>query len=340
LAHPKYGYYRSQRPIGREGDFITAPEIHQMFGELIGLWSAEVWQALGAPEVLRLVELGPGRGTLMSDILRVARVVPRFQAALDVHLVEISDTLAEMQRQKLQSFSSPLTWHRGIDALPAGPTIVIANEFFDALPIRHYVRTTRGWNERLVGLDANGRLAFGLASWTDPLIDAAAPIDALLEISPAAQATVSRLASHILDNRGALLIIDYGYASHRFGETLQAVRRHAYADPLSEPGESDLTAHVDFAALARAAAAAGAQLHGPVAQGLWLARLGIFARAAALKRAANAKQVDEIDAALRRLALPGPSAGAGASMAELFKVLCVASPGVVPPGFADDLAQE
>jgi SAM-dependent MidA family methyltransferase len=337
--HPKYGYYRSQMPIGRSGDFITAPEIHQMFGELIGLWAAEVWQAMGEPSPLRLVELGPGRGTLMADFLRAARVVPSFRGALDVHLVEMSEVLAAHQRRTLEPFDCAFTWHASIDDLPLGPAIIIANEFFDALPVRHYLRTAQGWNERLVGLDHDGKLAFGLAPAPDSAILAAAPPGAVLEIGLAAQRIMSGLAGHVAQEGGALLVIDYGYRSKAAGETLQAVKGHAYVDPLTAAGEVDLTAHVDFAALGRAALAAGADVHGPVAQGAFLARLGIFERAAALRRTASAAQATAIDAALARLAQPGPTAGQAASMAELFKVLCVTSSGLVPPGFETPFAR-
>jgi NADH dehydrogenase [ubiquinone] 1 alpha subcomplex assembly factor 7 len=340
--HPKYGYYRSQTPIGRGGDFITAPEIHQMFGELIGLWAAEVWQAMGEPSTLRLIELGPGRGTLMADVLRAARVVAGFRSALDVHLVEMSEVLTETQRRTLAPFARAVTWHESIEDLPAGPAIIIANEFFDALPVRHYVRTTAGWNERLVGLDEEGRLAFGLAPAPDSAMSAALGVaqpGAILEIGLAAQRAMGRLVAHVVQETGALLVIDYGYRSKRAGETLQAVKNHAYVDPLMTPGETDLTAHVDFAALGRAALASGADVHGPVAQGVFLARLGIFQRAAALRRAASPEQAAAIDAALARLAEPGPTSGHGASMAELFQVLCATSQGLVPPGFETPLAK-
>jgi NADH dehydrogenase [ubiquinone] 1 alpha subcomplex assembly factor 7 len=339
LMHPKHGYYRHRIPIGRSGDFITAPEIHQMFGELIGLWAAEVWEAMGEPSLLRLVELGPGRGTLMADMLRAARVMPPFRAALDIHLVEQSEVLIDCQRQALAASGCAATWHASVEDLPPGPAIIIANEFFDALPVRHYVRTQAGWNERQIGLDRDGRLAFGLAPTPEAALQAAAPAGAILEIGFVAQRSIVRLAEHIVQEGGALLAIDYGYLGKRTGETLQAVKGHAYVDPLMTPGETDLTAHVDFAALARAAAAAGAEVHGPVTQGLWLGRLGIFERAAALKRRATPEQAAAIDLALARLAQPGLTAGHAASMAELFKVLCVTAPGLVPPGFETPLVK-
>ncbi len=341
--HPVHGYYRSKVPIGAHGDFITAPEVHQMFGELIGLWAAEVWRMMGEPGTLRLVELGPGRGTLMADFLRAVRIAPQFRAALDVHLVEMSEPLGAEQRRALGASEVPITWHESVESLPAGPAIIIANEFFDALPVRHYVRVASGWCERLVGIDANGEFCFGLApapkaEFAAPVPpETALPLGTILELGLAAQRLMGRLGAHIAAEGGVLLVIDYGHARTRPGATLQAVRGHRQADPLREPGEADLTAHVDFAALARAAEAAGAATYGPVTQGTFLARLGLFQRAAVLKRNADAAQCASIDMALARLALPGPTSGPGASMAELFKVLAVTPPGFgAPPGFASD----
>ncbi len=341
--HPEHGYYRTRVPIGAQGDFTTAPEIHQMFGELIGLWAAEVWRAMGEPAVVRLVELGPGRGTLMADFLRAARVAPGFRKALDVHLVEMSEPLAAEQHRALQTAGVPIAWHESVESLPSGPTLIIANEFFDALPVRQYVRVPAGWCERLVGLNADGALCFGLApapqsgltASADP--EATPAVGAIVEIGLVGQRLMGRLAGHIAAERGALLVIDYGHAETKPGATLQAMKDHRPTDPLDEPGEADLTAHVDFAALARAATAAGACVHGPVTQGTFLGRLGLFERAQALKRKANAAQSVAIDAAVGRLAVPG--SGAGLSMAEHFKVLAVSSPGLgMPPGLATDKA--
>jgi NADH dehydrogenase [ubiquinone] 1 alpha subcomplex assembly factor 7 len=341
--HPEHGYYRSRLPIGACGDFVTAPEIHQMFGELIGLWAAEVWRAMGEPGEVHLVELGPGRGTLMADLLRAVRVTPDFRQALDVHLVEMSEPLTAEQRRTLAAAEVPVDWHETIESLPGGPTIILANEFFDALPVRHYVRAQAGWCERLVGLDGDGALCFGLAptpqtGFAAPGgLDAAPAIGTIVEIGLVAQRLMGRLAGHIAAQTGALLVIDYGHAKTRPGATLQAVKEHRSTDPLHDPGEADLTAHVDFAALARAAAAAGASVDGPVTQGTFLARLGLFERAAVLKRKADAAQITAIDTAVERLAMPGPPSGPRASMAELFKVLAVASPGLgTPPGFTSD----
>jgi NADH dehydrogenase [ubiquinone] 1 alpha subcomplex assembly factor 7 len=338
LMHARYGYYKAKLPIGARGDFVTAPEIHQMFGELIGLWAAEVWQMLGAPAPVNLVELGPGRGTLMADMLRAARVVPEFRKAIVVHLVEASEKLQDEQRNALTG--EQVTWHTDIETLPEGPSIIVANEFFDALPVRHYLRGRDGWHERLIGLDNDGKLCFGLAPGAEPAILTDAPEGNILEVGVIAQRVMSQLADRLVHESGAALIIDYGYATTTGGETLQGVQGHRYADPLVAPGETDLSAHVDFAALSKAGRAAGAQVCGPVTQGTFLTRLGIQQRAEVLKRKADTAQAAAIDQALARLAMPGPVAGAQASMAELFKVLAVTVPGLpTPPGFETDTAR-
>jgi len=345
--HPQYGYYQSRVPIGAAGDFITAPEIHQMFGELIGLWAAEVWQTMGEPVRLHLVELGPGRGTLMADVLHATRVVAGFRKALDVHLVEISERLSREQCHTLATVDVPITWHKTIETLPQGSTIIIANEFFDALPVRHYVRAEAGWRERMIGLDADGALCFGLApesetGFATPIApDTSVATGTIVETSLVAQRLMGRLASHVAAEGGAMLVIDYGHTRTQTGETLQAVKDHGPSDPLRDPGEADLTAHVDFAALTRAARSVGAAVYGPVEQGAFLARLGLFERAEMLRRNADASQGAAIDAALARLALPGPVSGPGASMAELFKVLAVVAPSLpAPPGFASDAKRQ
>ncbi len=333
LGHPTLGYYRTRDPLGASGDFTTAPETSQMFGELIGAWAATVWHTLGAPAPVRLVELGPGRGTLLADALRVARGLPAFFDAIDLHLVETSPVLRETQRARLAACGRPVAWHETLDAVPPGPSLVLANEFFDALPVRHYVRGARGWHERLVGLGpTSDRLAFGLAPDAEPAITLAAPQGAVLEVGLAGQGLARVLAARLVRDRGAALVIDYGYTVPAFAETLQAVKRHRFVDPLAEPGEADLTAHVDFAGLARAAAAAGARVHGPVPQGGFLRDLGIRERATALKHRASAAQAKDVDAALARLAEAGTPERPG--MGELFRVLCMAAPDVpTPPGF-------
>jgi NADH dehydrogenase [ubiquinone] 1 alpha subcomplex assembly factor 7 len=334
LGHPMHGYYTTRDPLGRAGDFITAPEISQMFGELIGLWAAAVWQMMGSPARVALVELGPGRGTLMADALRAARVVPAFAAAVHVHLVEMSPMLQSCQREALAAVDVPVAWHSAFTEVPSGPLIVIANEFFDALPVHQAVKTPSGWHERMVGISSEGKLAFALAP--DPIPGFATIVPGLPVNAPPggifewrsgdiAADVARRLAQHA----GAALIIDYGHGESAAGDTLQAVGRHGFADPLATPGEVDLTAHVDFAALARTASAAGARVHGPMSQGDFLRRLGIEARAAALRAQATAAQAADIDAALARLTGSGRE-----SMGELFKAMAFADPKLgALPGF-------
>jgi NADH dehydrogenase [ubiquinone] 1 alpha subcomplex assembly factor 7 len=335
LSHPVHGYYRTRVPFGAKGDFVTAPEISQMFGELIGLWSIAVWQTMGAPSPVRLVELGPGRGSLIADALRAARVAPGFLAALDLHLVETSEILRNAQAYALKHSQIAAKWHESIEDLPPGPAITIANEFFDCLPVRHYVRAQDGWCERVIGLDDQGNLTFGLAPAPEPDLTLKGELGETREIGLAAARLVHKLAERVARQGGVLLVIDYGYARPGRGETLQALRCHQYVDPLQAPGEADLTAHVDFAALAQAARAAGAAVEGPVPQGEWLKRLGIFERAAVLRRHGDTRQQADLDAALARLTGYRAEEMGIASMAELFKVLAVKQSGLpLLPGFS------
>jgi NADH dehydrogenase [ubiquinone] 1 alpha subcomplex assembly factor 7 len=324
LGHPAHGYYTTRDPFGRAGDFITAPEISQMFGELIGLWAVAVWQAMGMPARLALAELGPGRGTLMADALRAARVAPAFTAAVDVHLIETSPVLQRRQQETLAAARVPLAWQRDLAAVPDGPLIVIANEFFDALPVHQAVKTPSGWHERMVGVGSDGRLAFALHP--DPIPGFAAIVPDAVASAPAgavyewrSDQVVAEIARRVAQHGGAALVIDYGHIESAPGETLQAVGRHGFVDPLATPGDVDLTAHVDFAALARTARAPGARVHGPLAQGAFLRRLGIEARAAALRAKASVVQAADIDAALARLTGSGPEA-----MGGLFKAVAFA----------------
>ncbi len=335
LQHPSHGYYTTREAIGRAGDFITAPEVDQMFGELIGLWAAQVWMGMGTPHVLRLVELGPGRGTLMADALRATRIVPGFHEAAWVDLVETSPRLEATQREKLDGAAKHIAWYRGIDDLPEGPAIILANEFFDALPVRHYVRGAAGWHERLVGLTSDRALCFGAAAEPIEIAAAGRPngfykAGQILEICHAGLQVLGRLAGRVAKDGGAILVCDYGHAKTELGETLQAMRGHAYADVLATPGEADLTAHVDFAALTRVAEQAGATVHGPIAQGLFLTRLGLVERGAVLKKRADDRQAALIDAALARFTAPE------STMATLFKVMAVTPMGSPPPpGFEE-----
>jgi NADH dehydrogenase [ubiquinone] 1 alpha subcomplex assembly factor 7 len=329
LGHPVHGYYTGRDPLGRAGDFTTAPEISQMFGELIGLWAVELWAAMGQPGRLRLVELGPGRGTLMSDLLRAARVRPAFLEAIEVDLVETSPVLREKQRQMLAAAPVRIAWRDRLSQVPEGPALIVASEFFDALPVRQFLRTERGWCERLVGLDGEGELAFGLAPEPTPGLPPGGRPGEVLECPEAAIGLANEIARRVVAHGGAALVIDYGYEGPAFGDTLQAVRRHAYADPLAEPGAADLTTHVDFAKLASAARSAGAAVHGPVPQGAFLRALGIEARAERLKARATQEQRSDIDAALERLTASGREA-----MGALFKAICIADPALAPiPGF-------
>lgn len=329
--HPRQGYYTAGRPLGLKGDFITAPEISQMFGELIGLWVASLWEQIGQPG-FTLLELGPGRGTLMQDALRVATRAEGFADALHLQLFETNAALKAEQAQRLGPYLP--YWADQVDAVGDGPLIVVANEFFDALPIRQFVRGEEGWHERQIGL-REGNLAFGLsplAIGNDAMpaeVRSARPGE-IYEVNLAAVDIMQRLGAIIRRQGGALLVIDYGYDRTQTGETLQAVRGHAFADPLQAPGETDISAHVDFAALARAAASAGLNVAPLATQGEFLGRLGIAERATRLARA-NPSQTDEIAQALRRLVAPE-------EMGTLFKAFCAMSRNADgssfdPPGF-------
>ncbi len=282
---------------------------------------------MGSPDPVLLVELGPGRGTLMADALRATARVPGFHAALRVHLVETSPALRERQRAALAAHDPH--WHADIGEMPDGPAIVIANEFLDALPIRQFVRGGGRWHERLVGLDADGALCFGLAPEPQPALHMAAREGAVLELAPAALAVTARLATRLARQGGAALFIDYGHTGGT-GDTLQALRKHAPVDPLTHCGEADLTAHVDFAAIALAARRAGAATQGPVTQGELLAALGIETRANALLAKADERQAEAILSAATRLTDMRPT-----GMGALFKALAIADPALpLLPGFA------
>ncbi len=326
MRHCVSAYYSGRDPFGREGDFITAPEISQMFGEMIGLWSAIAWQLMGAPEEVLLVELGPGRGTLMSDLLRAAGAMPDFQRAVRVHLVETSPVLREVQREALTGLE--VVWHEEIATLPDGPAIIIANEFFDALPIEQYVYRTEGWHERMVTLRDAFAFTDGPAVSERRMAELGAPearSGEVFEVNPDARRLVQALAQRFAEQQGVLLALDYGYDQSAVGDTLQAVRRHQPVPALQTPGEADLTAHLDFDALARAAE--GAKVSPIVGQGSFLRRLGIELRAERLA-AAHPEKADDLLAGCHRLINPG-------GMGTLFKVLAISSPTLPDlPGFA------
>lgn len=334
LTDPERGYYTGRDPLGSAGDFITAPEISQMFGELIGLWAAATWRAMGSPQEFNLVELGPGRGTMMVDVLRAAKVMPDFRAAASVHLVEISPALERLQRQALQGSDVPVSWHRTIDDVPDAALILLANEFFDALPVHQAVMCADGWHERVIKIGEDGRLHFSIDRDPIPLFDKllpsrlrAAKIGEIFEWR--ADNIALEIGRRVVRRGGAALIIDYGHAESAIGDTLQAVGAHQFAEPLLAPGLVDLTAHVDFEALAHAAEGMGARVHGPLPQGEFLRRLGIEQRAAALKAAAPPAYAGTIDAALVRLTSEDRS-----GMGRLFKAIAVADPKLKRlPGF-------
>jgi SAM-dependent MidA family methyltransferase len=336
LHDPEAGYYATRDPFGKKGDFITAPEVSQMFGEMLGLWLAQAWEEQGCPKRPVLMELGPGRGTLMTDMLRALKAAPDFLADMDVVLVEASPHLRTVQEKLLKGSGARIAWRGQFEAEAGRPLFLVANEFFDALPIRQYVKTPRGWCERMV-TQKDGGLDFALApapvpSALIPESRAGAPEGGVYETAPAGVALGEAIAGHVAAYGGAALLVDYGYDQLSFGkdgghgETLQAVRGHAFVPLLEAPGEADLSAHVDFAALGEAGRRGGAGVHGPLAQGALLATLGIAARAQSLA-ARNPASLPDLTAALTRLT------GAEA-MGTLFKAMAfLPGAAVTAPGF-------
>ncbi len=334
LGHPQYGYYMTHEPFGTGGDFTTSPEISQMFGELLGLWAAAVWRQMGAPAKVDLVELGPGRGTMMHDMLRAAYVMPEFRKAVSVHLVETSPLLRHRQKQTFGKLDVPIVWHDTLTEIPEQPAIIMANEFFDALPVNQAVKRADGWYERVVSVDAKGELAFDTAR--EPLKSfeqTLPPRVRMAELGSIYEWRADTLAlevgRRVVHGGGGALIIDYGHAESMFGDTLQALQAQRRSDPLAAPGQSDLTAHVDFQALATAAESIGARAHGPVEQATLLGRLGIEQRAINLKKVAPPEKAAGIDVALARLTAGGPT-----GMGTMFKALGVSTPDIAAlPGF-------
>ena len=275
LFDPAHGYYTTHDPFGARGDFITAPEVSQMFGELIGLWVGAVWKQMGAPENVRLIELGPGRGTMMKDALRAVKIVPEFKTAIVAHLVEVSPRLRAQQERTLEDAGVPVFWHADLAEVPKGPAIILANEFFDALPVNQAIKTERGWHERRIQINSTGQLAFTIGPEPLPFFQTLLPpalqasrTGAIFEWR--ADTVAIELGRRITEGRGAALVIDYGHTETGLGETLQAVGQHAYADPLTMPGRLDLTAHVDFQVLTRGIEAMGATGFAPIEQSLFL----------------------------------------------------------------------
>jgi NADH dehydrogenase [ubiquinone] 1 alpha subcomplex assembly factor 7 len=361
LHDPRDGYYANRPALagmkaGEGGDFLTAPGVSQMFGELIGLWLLETWTRMGRPAPVRLVEMGPGDGTLMSDILRAARLLPEFLEAADLWLVEVSPPLRQAQAERLANAALTPNWADRLETVPTGaPLLLVANEVLDCLPAHQFVRTQDGWAERMVGLDADGNLAFGLKAlgpppmgeaaqmgrWGEqthlgklpPPSPAATPLPrgedlsagSVVESSPAQAALGSEIGHRVARDGGAALLIDYGRGAPGEGDTLQALKAHAKVPPLDEPGQADLTVWADFPAVLAAAAEAGAATGPILTQGAFLQALGIQARAQALA-ASRPDQAEKLARQLDRLIGP-------AQMGELFKVVCLSAPGLAPPLF-------
>lgn len=333
LFDPVAGYYATRDPIGAGADFVTAPEISQMFGELLGLWAAQAWQDMGRPESLVLAELGPGKGTMMADMLRAGRAVPGFADVLKISLVEASAALKMVQGGTLARAGVPVGWARSIEAIPAGPAIIFGNEFLDCLPVRQAVRVEGQWRERCVGLhpDDEDRFAFvtgPVIAGDDPFIAPALRASedgTLIELRPGDAQVIDALAARFAAHPGHALFIDYGPAASEPGDTLQAIRAHTKVHPLDVPGTADLTARVDFAMLACRARAAGLAVHGPMEQGAFLTGLGMEQRAAALA-ASRPDQRATLARQLHRLTAPQ-------EMGALFKVIAISAPGLpAPPG--------
>lgn len=325
LQHPEHGYYRRAPAIGRTGDFITAPEISQVFGELVGLWLAGAWEMAGRPDPCVLCEAGPGRGGLMADALRAIRqVVPDFAAAARLHLIESNETLRAAQAEALAG-EAPV-WVADLGAAPEGPLFLVANEFLDALPVRQFVMTPDGWRERAVALGEDGGLVFAAASDPAGAVAAAgaslperAEIGEVREFQPDALDFVDALARRLVACGGAALLVDYGGDVPARRSTLRGIRGHRLVDPLTGIGETDLSVDVDFDRLRMSAVAAGAAVFGPVGQAAFLRSLGIEARRSALKASASAEDAAAIDAGIDRLIDP-------AAMGSVFKAMAVAEP--------------
>lgn len=319
LYDPTDGYYITQKPLGVGGDFTTSPEISQIFGELIGLWLAQSWLDLGAPDPCYLIELGPGQGTLMADILRVGAKVGGFQEAMRVHLVETNIALRAIQSAKLSGFNP--VWYDELSKVPDGPSLIIGNEFLDCMPIRQYVRAVDGWREKQVGVDSEDRLTFGLGP-IQPLAPKNAQDDdhigAVREVAPQLSSFVATVANRFKGHVGRALLIDYNDPADHPGDTLQALYRHTKVSPLEHVGTADITAHVDFAALVRWANTLQISHDGPVSQRAFLQFLGIDSRARALMTA-NPHCAHDVQTAVERLT-------GEAHMGTLFSVACLDSP--------------
>lgn len=322
LYDDEYGYYRKKDPLGKEGDFTTAPEISQVFGELIGVWLITSWQASGSPKNPIIVEPGPGRGTLMADILRVAEKIPEFYKNISVHLVEVNEALIKEQKKALSKYEAEIHWHKSIDTLPEKPVFLVANEFFDALPIHQFIMTKDGWRERLIAVDANNNFVFITSKIETPHI-ALIPKKlsdveegGIYEVCPEGIKIIKNIAERIKNYGGAALAIDYGYYNNNFKDSFQAVKNHKYHDPFKNPGDVDLTAHVNFTRLGKEAEKMGVRAQGNITQGEFLINMGIELRAAMLMKNASEIEQKNIKSGVERLLFPS-------QMGSLFKCLAL-----------------
>lgn len=324
LADPEFGYYKTKEPFGQDGDFITAPEISQLFGEMLGIYLLQSWLKHAPKGPVHLVEIGPGRGTLMADALRViAQTQHGLMDQLSIHMVETSPRLRKIQGETLSSFKDKVSWHDTFEDVPDGFTLLIANELFDAIPIRQFVKTDNSFRERMVTVDADNMLTFSVGvAGIDPQLlpehHKKQPVGTILEIAPARANVMASIADRLAEYGGSALVIDYGYQARGFGDTLQAVLKHDYDPPLAHPGLADLTSHVDFETLMHIAHAANAHVHGVMHQGDFLVGLGLLQRAGALGNDKDKDTQNEIRTAVERLAGEGEG-----NMGELFKVLAI-----------------
>ena len=313
LSHPEYGYYMRRDPFGVKGDFITAPEISQIFGEIIGAWCAHQWQFQGGG-TMALVECGPGRGTLMKDALRATKKLSGFHESISVHMVETSPTLTAIQKETLNGSHGDITWHETLETLPDVPHLLITNEFLDALPIHQFIKRKDGTKERHVDVQ-EGRLRFVEIATQQPTLPESAPMDTIIEFCPAAEQIVANIAARIKNNGGTAIFIDYGYMEVGFGDTLQAVKNHQPHDPLEQPGEADITAHVNFAWLKILAEEAGADVQ-LTTQGEFLLQLGAKERLDILVKHNPKPMHDMLYSGFERLVAPE-------QMGSLFKVMTI-----------------
>lgn len=324
LADPEYGYYITRDPFGVAGDFTTAPEISQLFGEMIGVYLVQSWQAQAPDGPIRIIEIGPGRGTLMADALRVIeKIAPDLLENSTIHMVETSPKLRETQKETLAKYADKISWHNSFEDVPSGFFLLVANELFDAIPLRQFVKTDIGFRERTVTINAEDELAFsvGVAGIDTDLLPSNhkdQPSGTIFEIAPARVNVMTAIATRLIQEGGSALVIDYGYLATGFGDTLQAIHKHEFDPPLANPGRADLTSHVDFEMLLRTAHAAGAHIHGVMHQGDFLIGLGLLQRAGMLGQNKDHDTQQQIRSAVERLV--GEGSG---NMGELFKVLAI-----------------